>query len=556
MGEGRKMKPFHRLAVSIVALALAAAVTPPAALSAQGPPTFVIDGDPNSLDTIRNTPFGWLLGPLTQGYLFLVDDRGRLVPDRALRVPTRQNGLISPDGRTVTYEIRTGRWSDGAPFDARDVAFTVAALRNPRTAVPDTSAIEPIASVDVPRPNRLVVHLKRPWAPFVASFLTLGADDPFAILPRHVAAAYASLDRSSLDEHPVGLGPYRLLDWQRGQRLTFERNPYAWRKARSPQIVVEIEPAAQTRLVLSLAGEVDAIALTGLQVDAAHRAGLATRTTTTNLLDYLQINVRRPELADPRIRRALAAAIDRERLARTVYRSALLARDGVQYDPAFAASRHFPDYDPAAAARILAPLHLKLELAIAGEWRQSASAAIEIADDLARAGVDAQIHSYAESTFWGAKDAGGILESGRYDLALTSWSPTLDPDRSYLFGCAAQPPSGGNSMGWCSRSYDREEAAGAAVYETAARAVHYRAAGDVLASEVPVIPLGLERSIYVVAPRLRGFRPNPLGRDFWNAWEWSVEGRLTAGGATTGHAAEGADRSRRPQSGRPRYGDR
>src|SRR6202035_3099295 len=101
-------------------------IAPAAAAEAARPPTLVLEDEPNSLNTIRNTPFGWLLGPLTQGYLFLVDDRGRLVPDRALRVPTRENGLISADGRTVTYEIRTGRWSDGAPFDAHDVAFTVA----------------------------------------------------------------------------------------------------------------------------------------------------------------------------------------------------------------------------------------------------------------------------------------------------------------------------------------------------------------------------------------------------------------------------------------------
>jgi len=63
------------------------------------------------------------------------------------------------------------------------------------------------------------------------------------------------------------------------------------------------------------------------------------------------------------------------------------------------------------------------------------------------------------------------------------------------------------------------------VYERARRAVSYRAAGDVLAAEVPVLPLGLERSVYAVAPRLHGFRPNPLGRDFWNAWEWWADAR-------------------------------
>jgi peptide/nickel transport system substrate-binding protein len=521
MADGGIMNSLRGLAALLVACTLASA-SASAQTAQQRPPTFVIDGDPNSLDTIRNTPFGWLLGPLTQGYLFLVDDRGRLVPDRALRVPSRKNGLISSDGRTITYEIRTGRWSDGAPFDAHDVAFTLAALRSPRTSIPDTSVVAPIASVDVPRADRLVVHLRYPWAPFVSSFLTLGADDPFSILPRHVAAAYASLDRSSLDDHPVGLGPYRLVVWQRGERLEFERNPYAWRRARSPRVVVEIQPAAQTRLVLALSGELDAVALTGLQIDAARRDGLHTLATTTNVIDYLQLNLHRPELANVRVRRAIAAAVDRAQLARTVYRSALVPRDDVQYDRAFAATQQPPAYDPAAAARILAPLHLTLDLAIAGDWRRSADAAVQIAADLQRAGVTVRIRSYAEATFWGAAAEGGILEGGRYDLALTSWSPTLDPDRSYLFGCAAQPPGGGNSMGWCDRAYDRDEAAGAAVYEAPARAPYYRAAGNRLANAVPVIPLGLERSVYAIAPRLHAFRPNPLARDFWNAWEWSV----------------------------------
>lgn len=518
----RVKRPNRALALGLVLALAPAGAASGAGASHAASPTFAIDGDPNSLNTLRNTPFGWLLGPLTQGYLFLVDDRGRLVPDRALRVPTRANGLISRDGRTIVYEIRTGRWSDGARFDAHDVAFTVDALRNPRTSVPDTSAVAPIASVDVPRADRIVVHLKRPWAPFVSSFLTLGANDPFAILPRHIAAAYASLDRSSLDEQPVGLGPFRLASWQRGERLTFERNPYAWRRARSPQVVVEIQPAAQTRLVLALAHAVDAIPVTGLQIDAARRGGLRTVATTTNLVDYVQFNVRRPAVASARVRRALAAAIDRARLAATVYRSALVPTDSVQFDPAYAAATRLPAYDAAAAERILRPLHLTLDLAIAGDWRESASAAVQIVADLARTGVTARIRSYTESTFWGAKDAGGVLEGGRYDLALTSWSPTLDPDRSYLFGCNAVPPGGGNSMGWCDRRYDREEAAGAATYEAGARAPHYRAAGAILAREVPVIPLGLERSVYAVSSRLHGFRPNPLARDFWNAWKWSL----------------------------------
>ncbi len=498
---------------------------PAAAAELSRPPTLVLEDEPNSLNTIRNTPFGWLLAPLTQGYLFIVDDRGRLIPDRALALPTRANGGISPDGRRITYRIRTGRWSDGAPFDARDVGFTIDALRNPRTAVPDTSAVADVASWSAPRPDTLVVQLKQPSAPFISSFLTLGANDPFAILPRHIAAKYASLDQSSLDTDPIGLGPFRLLRWERGQRLSFVRNPYYWRgAAASPRIDVAIVPDAQTRLVLVRTGELDVTEVTGFGVDVARTVPdthIVSR--TTNVVDYLQFNLHAPALRDIRVRRAIAMAIDRQKLASAVYRGTLVPTDSVQLDPAYRTTQRLPAYNPSAAATRLRPKHITVDLAIASAWRNSASAAVQIASQLEAAGVTVHTRSYTEAEFWGPKDRGGVLESAHYDLALTSWSPALDPDRSYLFGCAATPPGGGNSMFFCNAAYDRNEAHGARNYDPATRAPYYRNAGSILVDKLPVLPLGFERRTYVITRALTGFKPNPLGRDYWNAWELATQ---------------------------------
>jgi peptide/nickel transport system substrate-binding protein len=496
-------------------------IAPAAAAEAARPPTLVVEDEPNSLNTIRNTPFGWLLGPLTQGYLFLVDDRGELVPDRALALPTRANGGISPDGRTITYRIRTGRWSDGVPFDARDVGFTIDALRNPHTAVPDTSAVADVAGWSAPRPDRLVVRLRQPSAPFIASFLTLGANDPFAILPRHIAARYASLNQSSLDTNPVGLGPFRLLQWKRGERLSFVRNPYYWRgPAASPRIDVAIVPDAQTRLLLVRTGQIDLTEVTGFGVDVARKipnTRLVSR--TTNVVDYVQFNLHTPALQDVRVRRAMVMAINRAKLASAIYRGTLVPSDTVQLDERYRPTQRLPAYDPEAAASVLRPEHLTVDLAIAGNWRNSANAAVQIASQLEAAGVTVHIRSYTEAEFWGAKDRGGILESAKYDLALTSWSPALDPDRSYLFGCAAKPPGGGNSMFFCDRAYDRDEVAGAHEYDPKRRNQYYRDAANRLETEVPILPLGFERRVYVVSG-LVVFKPSPLGRDYWNAWQF------------------------------------
>jgi peptide/nickel transport system substrate-binding protein len=487
------------------------------------PLTISIEEDPSSLDTALDTPYGWLLAPLTQGYLFLVDDRGGLVPDLAVTVPTRANGGISKDGRTISYRIRTGTWSDGARFDARDLAATVSALRNDATNVPDRSTVDQIARVEVPRPDRFVVHLRAPSAPFLSAFLTLGASDPFAILPAHVIRTVPNLNRSPLDTQPVGLGPFRLSSWHRGEELAFEANPHYWRgRTGVDRIRVKIVPNATTRLLSVRTGDLDLGYISGLQVDEAQRTGVTVTRGTTNIVDYLAFNFQKEALRDAHVREAIAAAIDRTKLASAIYRGLEIPTDTGQLDPAIAGTTHIVAYDPNRARALLAGRKLELEFAIAGTWRSSSAAALAIADDLHRVGIEATIRSYSQGVFWGPKAQGGIIDGGRFDIALTSWSPSLDPDRSYLFGCSARPPNGGNAGDWCDPRFDRLETTAMETYDESARVVAYREAHAILARDLGVLPIGLERSAYAISPRFEGFRPNVLGRDFWNAWEWRV----------------------------------
>jgi ABC-type oligopeptide transport system substrate-binding subunit len=137
--------------------------------------------------------------------------------------------------------------------------------------------------------------------------------------------------------------------------------------------------------------------------------------------------------------------------------------------------------------------------------------------------VNASIHSYTPGLFWGAKSAGGILERGRFDIALTSWSPSLDPDRSYLFGCAALPPGGGNAGAYCNREFDALQTRALRNYDPAVRTLAYRRAHEVLLRDLPIVPLGFERSAYALSKRFVNFRPNVLGRDYWNAWEFALQ---------------------------------
>lgn len=153
-------------------------------------------------------------------YLLNEDGSGKPLPEVAAVVPTVANGGIAADGGTIRYRLRRDvRWSDGAPLNAHDVAFTFSALMNPRNSVGSTEGIDQIESVEASDDYTVVVHMKRVYAPILTAFL--GADGNNAILPRHLLAKFRSLDQAMYNAQPIGSGPYKLERWIRGDRLAF-----------------------------------------------------------------------------------------------------------------------------------------------------------------------------------------------------------------------------------------------------------------------------------------------------------------------------------------------
>ena len=93
-----------------------------------------------------------------------LDAHDRVIPVLVLRVPSRENGDISPDGRRITYHLRTdARFADGVPVTSADVAFTYRAIFDPRNNAASVDAYRRIASLTTPDPHTVVIVLRRPW---------------------------------------------------------------------------------------------------------------------------------------------------------------------------------------------------------------------------------------------------------------------------------------------------------------------------------------------------------------------------------------------------------
>jgi peptide/nickel transport system substrate-binding protein len=502
-----------------------------------------ISASPHTLNPILNTQQedAWL-GSLAFDLLVTADGRGDLVPQLAAEVPTVRNGGISRDGLTIAYKLRRGvRWHDGAPFTSADVAFTYRAIMDPRTNMESRVGYERVARVETPDRYTVVFHLKEKWAPFVRTVFSEAAST-FRILPEHLLGRVADINRADFNDHPIGTGPYKFVRWQRGDRIEYVANDdYFGGKPHIRNVVVREIPDGTTAGILAQRHELDLL-FTDSSTFAAHRndPDLRAELLPENAYAAYELNTSRPPFDDARVRRAVAAAIDRESLVRkNTFGTGVLAYADIP--PRFwttAPPRDPNRYDPAAASRVLDAAgwrrgpdgmrakdgrRLQVELT---EYAGSATLRnedVQVQAELRAVGIDAAIRTYALATYYGPADAGGILKGGKFDLAAYGWLSGIDLDDSALYTCAQRAPSGNNSSRYCSPEMEAAQRAALSTYDDTARRSAYARIEALLARDVPELFLYYVQRRTLANPDLR----RPTGNFvelWWNVGAWSFEG--------------------------------
>jgi len=537
-------RPLRRAAASALALALTSAAlagctrgeraappvlrigmtTEPGSLS----PLFALDDYTNVVDRLVFDP------------LVTADASGnRLVPRLAREVPSLANGGISKDGRTITYRLRRDvRWHDGVPFTSRDVAFSYAAIMNPANNVPNRHGYDQIAAVTTPDRYTVVVHLKRPYAPALTTLF--GDEEPSPILPAHLLARYHDLNRVAFNEHPVGTGPYEVVRWDRGQSVELVANDaYYLGKPKIARVSIRFVPDENTLVNQMRTHELDVAA--ELSVNAYGEikdvSGVRETLTPTHGASNVLLNVTRPALRDVRVRRAIAAAIDKAAIVRnfTFGAGTVATADLPSFMWAYDPAARPPRYDPAAARALLRDAGwtpsprgivekhgrpLALTLAYAQNNVAARLIALQIQSYLDAIGIDLQLKGYTTQMMFGAYSAGGIYQSGRFDLAWYTMTLGIDPDASGRFTCAAIPPNGQNYSRYCSAAMDAAQDAGLSTFDRAERRRAYARSQELLARDVPIVFVYWPKNVDAYDARLHGFAPNPVVST-WNAQEWS-----------------------------------
>jgi peptide/nickel transport system substrate-binding protein len=481
------------LGASVVFAALASGCAPHGATSNASDRALrvIVQADIPTLNSaINDSPATGYIDQLVMSYLLRADPAGNPIPDLAVRVPTVANGDLSRDGKTIVYHLRRGvRWHDGVPFTARDVVFSFAFVRDPRSNVPDRSEYDAVERVDAPDDATVRVRLKAPSSSAVPTFFAMTANDPYPILPAHVAELARDPNRAAFNAAPIGTGPFVFREWRRGDRVVVSANPQYYGGApRISRLEIVTLPNPQSYDLAIATGDADIAyeAVVNGRI-APDPARFRVAATAVNESVFVQFDIAKGPMRDERLRHAVVAAIDAATVARTTiprdgYR--LVASDrlpgAIGYDPTL----RRPPYDPTAAARMLdaagyrlagstrlapdgSPLSIELVTTVDPANQRTATL---LQQQLRRVGLTSNIHAYPYASYYDSYADGGVLERGRFDLALSGWSYGGVDDHSYLYRCASRPPAGENYGGICDPEIERLATIARASTDPSARA--------------------------------------------------------------------------------------
>ena len=250
------------------------------------------------------------------------DETGTMVPALVDEIPTVDNGGVAEDLKSITWTISEGlKWSDGTPFTANDVVFTWKYCTAPDGGCQQAEKFTDIASVEAvdDRSVKVTYTVPKPfpYGPFV------GAESPVIQEAQFKdCLGPKAPECTEQNFHPIGTGPFRVVHFDPGRRLELERAPSYWRPGlpRSRALVFHFGASpAEIRSGFeagrfSIAGEMVPEDVEALRRDPVYASGY--RENPSFATYFIACNVHRGPLADRALRRQIAEAIDRPRLAR------------------------------------------------------------------------------------------------------------------------------------------------------------------------------------------------------------------------------------------------
>jgi len=419
----------------------------------------------------------------------------------------------------TTYEMRLRpniRFHDGSSLTADDVKFTFDRLTKDGAmegkTSPRKSLVGPLAETEIV--DRLTVRFKlsAPWPVFPA------------YLPFNQVVSKAYVEKVGSDgmaTRPMGTGPFRFVEWRKGDSVIMERFPDYYGgasdippvgPARIDRVIFKIIPEPASRVAALLAGEVDLIdelphhAIK--QVEANPRAKVLKSNGTRSF--FIDFNTTKPPFDKVAVRKAANHAVDRKLVIDKILNglavplTTLISPDSFGYNPNLEPWR----YDPALAKKLLAeagyPNGVDVTLDVDNPFKEQAEA---VAAMLTHVGIRTKVQLWertALTDLW--------KDPSKHDrhMLFRSWGDgALDPVG--IFVPVLKTKDRGNFSGYSNAEVDRLLTLADTEPDQAKRSEYYQKAQAIIREEAPLLFLWLPQDVYGASRRLVDWEPSPRG---------------------------------------------
>lgn len=528
--------------------------------------TMVIPEDPSAFNGIvSDTGYNQMVMELALLGLTDIDPQGNIFPELAADLPSLENGdvVVSPDedAMEVTWKLRQDvTWADGEPVTADDVIFTWEAITDPNggiwaEGVDYTDRLEKIDDYS----------FKVYYSAIYPAYLTHFGGENFAVYAEHFCDASQGFVSWDCNLNPLSSGPYVLDEWVTGDHMTFVRNPNYFEpgKPAIEQIVIRIVPEKSVEKTMLLQGDADVLmwVTESTIVDLEDQPGVAVSFSPTDrwVMRLFMNQAARgstdaeadphPALSDVRVRQAIRKAIDVDTITEQIWHGFPKPVSTEFFRPPYVCDVPVPEFDLDGARELLeqagwtdadgdgirecqgcangeAGARLSVELAIYSEYGNELELTQQlIGEMLTNAGFEVDLAMIEGAVMWADAAGGGTEQTGNFDINL--WDdgyPGVDPTDYlwYLYHSESTTPDNGwNVMRWKNPEFDALLESAYTLDEAVRKDAFCRMA-DILAEELPIIPLFSAVNADAHSSRVQGIQSSINDLVTWNVADWTL----------------------------------
>ncbi|HBF36426.1 MAG TPA: ABC transporter substrate-binding protein [Firmicutes bacterium] len=441
---------------------------------------------------------------------------------------------ITPDGKTYTFYLRkNAKWSNGDPVTARDFEYAWKRLLNPSTASPNASTlfylknaedynngkIKDADQVGVKAKDNytLVVTLSAPCSYFLG--LTINP----ALYPVNRKTVEAGPDKwAGNPETYIGNGPFKMTHWTHHEKLEFVPNPYYWNKSRVKlqKLVFYAIEEQSTALTMFDTDQIDlSDELPQPELPRLTAAGLVKYSPSIGTYYYM-LNTKKPPLNDPRVRKALALAIDRSQIVKYITKGGEKPALGfVPYGIPDANAKGvfrqvggscYADNEVAQAKKLLAEAGysdikkfpaLEILYNTSETHKQIAEVIQQMWHD--KLGINTTLVNQESKVFLQSRS------QGNFQIARSSWIGDYVDPMTFLDIWAAGDNN--NYTNWTNGQYDKLIDTAKTTMNSKIRYQAMHNAEKLLMDQMPIIPIYFYTRPYIIKPWVKGVRYSAVG---------------------------------------------